>query len=221
MRYIFSLLFLIFCQIQTVAQDETLAVKFADVDDRRQSTSVFIKKTDAFLKKLLQNPESTKGFIAISGEDYETLMERVKIAKDRVNKSPELKRRVEISRPGTAYRPDWPMSEFWFIPRGAISPYRALTADYTCPTISIIGTEAVENSNEKIYFTASVSGGPDVTYQWKVTGGKIIDGKGTPAITVKVDKSNVKEITATLDVGNLEEEAHCPSNFSYTTKIRS
>lgn len=66
-----------------------------------------------------------------------------------------------------------------------------------------------------------INTGPDVTYRWKVVGGRILGGKETPSITVRVNKSNTtKEVIATVAIGNLEEDALCPSAFSYTTKIR-
>ena len=53
-------------------------------------------------------------------------------------------------------------------------------------------------------FTANVSGGSqsDVTYSWTISDGKIIEGQGTPSITVATNyKMAGKTVKATIEIG--------------------
>ncbi|MBA3601896.1 MAG: hypothetical protein H0W45_11820 [Acidobacteria bacterium] len=65
---------------------------------------------------------------------------------------------------------------------------------------------------------ANVSGGSqdDITYNWKVSAGRIIEGQGTA--TIKVAAEGAKEITATVEIGGVCEE--CLRGASFKTKIQ-
>ena len=86
----------------------------------------------------------------------------------------------------------------------------------TCPTVSVTGPSAVVQSGETMTFTANVSGGSqtDVTYNWSVDQGTIIEGQGTPIITVDTDGLRDTTVTASVDVGGLC--GNCPGNASDT-----
>ena len=82
-----------------------------------------------------------------------------------------------------------------------------------CPDITINGPDilAVENA-----FTANVSGGSVevITFNWSVAGGVILNGQGTPAITVKMPTNvSEKNFSVTVNVGGLEE-GHCISSVT-------
>lgn len=85
-----------------------------------------------------------------------------------------------------------------------------------CPTISVTGPSAVVQPGETMTFTANVSGGTQdsVTYDWSVDKGTIIEGQGTPVITVSTDGLEDTTVTATVNVGNLCE--NCPASDSET-----
>jgi hypothetical protein len=55
-----------------------------------------------------------------------------------------------------------------------------------CPTLEVTGGGGVKGG-ETVEFTANVSGGTaaDITYNWTVSQGEIIEGQGTPKIKVK------------------------------------
>ena len=59
----------------------------------------------------------------------------------------------------------------------------------TCPTVSVTGPSAVVQPGETMTFTANVSGGSqtDATYNWSVDKGTIVEGQGTPVITVSTE----------------------------------
>ncbi|HQU84463.1 MAG TPA: hypothetical protein PKY59_15100 [Pyrinomonadaceae bacterium] len=57
----------------------------------------------------------------------------------------------------------------------------------------------------------------DLRFDWKITGGKILDGKGTNEIVVEADPNNKTELTATVEVNGLC--MNCPNTDSVTVKI--
>ena len=64
-------------------------------------------------------------------------------------------------------------------------------------------------------FTANVSGGPAVTYNWTVTGGTIESGQGTPSITVRTSREDAgNTITATVQLGGLDPNCNCTTSAS-------
>jgi hypothetical protein len=65
-------------------------------------------------------------------------------------------------------------------------------------------------------FTANVSGGSqtDVTYDWSVDKGTIVEGQGTPVITVSTEGLVDTTVTASVVVGGLCET--CPGEDSET-----
>ena len=75
----------------------------------------------------------------------------------------------------------------------------------TCPTISVTGPSSVVRQGETMTFTANVSGGSqtDATYNWSVDKGTIVEGQGTPVITVSTEGLSDTTVTATVQVGGL------------------
>lgn len=84
------------------------------------------------------------------------------------------------------------------------------TAPCSCPTVSVTGPSAVVQPSEPMTFTANVSGGSQETptYNWTVDKGTIVEGQGTPTITVSTEGLNDTTVTATVDIGGLCET--CP-----------
>jgi hypothetical protein len=85
-----------------------------------------------------------------------------------------------------------------------------------CPTISVTGPADVVQPGETMTFTANVSGGSqdDVTYEWSVSQGTIVEGQGTPMITVDTTGLSDTTIEATVNVGGLCGD--CNPNASET-----
>lgn len=75
-----------------------------------------------------------------------------------------------------------------------------------CPTITILGPRTIDSES---LFTAHVSGGSQesVTYEWSVTGGEVIGGQGTPAVTVKIH--TVVGGSVTVKIGGLDPRGDC------------
>ena len=67
-------------------------------------------------------------------------------------------------------------------------------------------------------FTAELSNAKPnqkLTYNWSVSKGKIIEGQGTPSITVDLSGTDRKAVTATVEVIGLDEK--CPNKASCAT----
>jgi hypothetical protein len=70
-----------------------------------------------------------------------------------------------------------------------------------CPTLSISGPSGITQPGSPMTFTANVSGGEGVTYNWTVSGGTIESGQGTPSITVGTTAAMAgTNVTATLNI---------------------
>ena len=85
----------------------------------------------------------------------------------------------------------------------------------TCPTGSISGPAGVTAPGETMTFTANISGGPDVTYNWSVSAGTIESGQGTPSIVVRTARENAGQtITATLNLGGTDPTCNCLTQYT-------
>lgn len=211
-KLITEILFLFACLL--IFNAVTFAqTKVDEYNEEKVNLSLLEEKATNFAEKLLAEPSTTTGFITI----YENSKEAEKI-KSILFKKPQLKNRIEFLTPGIRYMMLPNNSEFWLIPWGAEAPYKPTCSLCVCPEIKISGVESVNNQISFLTFTANVSGGSadTVTYNWKISAGKIIEGQGTPAI--KVDSESAKEVIATVEIDDVCEE--CLRETSFTTKIQ-
>ena len=88
-----------------------------------------------------------------------------------------------------------------------------------CPTVSVSCPEAGKE-NEPVTFTANLSGGtPNITpsYNWTISGGRILSGQGTPVISVDTTGLAGQTLRATLDVGGFGTP--CPASCAVAIPI--
>ena len=79
-----------------------------------------------------------------------------------------------------------------------------------CPAISVIGPPGITMPGERMIFRVD-GGTSDLRYAWSVSHGTIIEGQGTPAITVATDKTMFGvNVTAKVEISGL------PSNCATT-----
>ncbi len=74
-----------------------------------------------------------------------------------------------------------------------------------CPTVSVTGPGSATTPGDVMTFTANASGGnvTDLTYNWTVTQGEIIEGQGTPSIRVQTSADmGGQNVTATVTTGS-------------------
>ena len=214
---VFQLVLVFALAIQSYSQDKSHAIKVGQFDDKKQPISDLIKSFEIFFERLRNEAPTTRGYVTLASREYETRLKLADIAKGIVSNTKE-KKRVELVGDVCFYGDQFRMIEFWLIPNGANEPYRAYSCDAMCPTLELFGKPTVNDTKETLYFTASISG--DRSYHWFVKGGTIVEGKGTPAITVR-SHSRVKEVTATLKIGRLPVGGNCLDGGSYTTQLQS
>jgi hypothetical protein len=85
-----------------------------------------------------------------------------------------------------------------------------------CPTVSVSGPSGVTKPGDTMTFTANVSGGEGVTYNWTVSAGTIQSGQGTPSITVSTTPDMAgSNVTATLNITTGQAAScNCPTTAS-------
>lgn len=114
--------------------------------------------------------------------------------------------------------------ELWILPRGASPPNPR--SDFqvgdivNCYPVRVLGDGYVLKRNAALKFSVvfGVERPPrQVTYQWSVSSGKIIDGQGQDRITVDVSEAKENKVTAEVEVKGLSAE--CQEKASYTTVV--
>jgi len=86
-----------------------------------------------------------------------------------------------------------------------------------CPSIAVIGPPGLRDWGSKVIFRVE-GGKEDWKYLWSVSGGAIVDGQGTPVITVSTDVSLAgRNLEAKVEIGGLPQ--NCPSTASGAAPI--
>ena len=78
-----------------------------------------------------------------------------------------------------------------------------------CPILTVDASTSLTKAGETVTFIANVSGGgaSNVTYNWKVSTGEIIEGQGTPVIKVATTaKMAGKTVKATVEIEGVCDE---------------
>ncbi len=89
-----------------------------------------------------------------------------------------------------------------------------------CPTLSVTGPAGITTPGDAMTFTANVSGGASVTYNWTVSRGTIESGQGTPSIRVRTSREDAgQNITATVNLGGQDPACNCPETASETAPV--
>ncbi len=90
----------------------------------------------------------------------------------------------------------------------------------TCPTLTVSGPSGITRPGDSMTFTANVSGGENITYNWTVTAGTIESGQGTPSITVRTSPDMAgTNVTATVNIGGTDPACRCDTDASETAGI--
>ncbi len=218
--YAFQILTLLICYAAFVC------AAIAQEDGKPQATLIgyqnvpedlaeFDNLTERLIARLRQEPAATVGLIAVM--DGGALAKRVK---NILRQHPDLPNKIFFGFPfdKNFHRPTESFVSFWIVPTGANRPDIGCRPFIcVCPTIKIGGAESADDGYPT--FTAELLGGNEdgvITYKWDISGGKIIEGQGTPMI--KVDAEDSKEVTATVEIGGLDCE-ECDRFASATVKV--
>lgn len=92
--------------------------------------------------------------------------------------------------------------------------------DCVCPTLSVDAPALPAQAGEAMIFIANVTGGAadNLTYNWTISDGQIIEGQGTPVIKVATNSKMVgKTVTATVEISGVCEV--CPKTETGTGKV--
>lgn len=91
----------------------------------------------------------------------------------------------------------------------------------SCPKIETHGPSASVVAGDAVTFVANVSGGDlkaVIKYDWSVSIGKITKGQGSPAIVVDSSAAGDQTITATVEIGGVDERCSRTSSVSADIK---
>lgn len=231
-QFVFAVLICFsFCNF-AFGQTKAVALKFWEYSEKNGANlDELTNKTKQFAKKLKQSSKTTKGFIFYYTELGEKNVKYCSKDKLTAEKRSDFVRNLLISKYKISPRRiiskdaslrDETELEFWLVPNDAEIPRASPNAyiDCVCPTLSIDGEAVFTNKNNPLTFTANASGGAvdDFTYEWNVSAGKIINGQGTPTIQLDLSKTNVKEVTASIEL-KTKCCFTCYSKESFITKI--
>lgn len=117
-----------------------------------------------------------------------TLIEKYKISVDR------------ISLTTSSFRQDFEV-EFWLAPKDSYAAGGSgYIIDCFCPQFTIDGSEIKDDRTQT--FLVNMSGGnpDDISYQWKISTGKILSGQNTSTIEVDLNNVTDKEITTQVEI---------------------
>jgi len=212
-KIFFLFFFLFIFNLTNFAQEEPQAVVFYKFDTNEiKNSKLLIKKLDEFINRLSREPETTRGFIAIAGNTK--LAEKIKSF---VADNSNLANRIVFN--WNLKHPNLPITyfNFYLVPLGAKIPYVNVHEPFECPNLSIEALTKVLKQKSVITFIAKAEGGDNenVTYNWKISAGKIIKGQKTS--TIIIDPQGAKEITATIEIDGVYDV--CQRENSLTTKI--
>ncbi|MBK7394447.1 MAG: hypothetical protein IPI64_14335 [Chloracidobacterium sp.] len=82
-----------------------------------------------------------------------------------------------------------------------------------CPTLSV-SDGGVVAPGSAMNFTANLTGGASVTYNWTVSAGTISSGQGTSSISVDTTGLAGQNVTATVDIAGLDASCNCTTTAS-------
>ncbi|MCY7348769.1 MAG: hypothetical protein LH614_21475 [Pyrinomonadaceae bacterium] len=211
-KYISKVFALVCCSLiftSAIAAQE----KFSEYTATPVNLDALAKMASKFTDRLVAEPATTRGFINL----YKNSAEATRI-KSVLEKKSKLKNKVFFLEPGRRYMRETSTIEFWIVPSGADEPFTPTCVLCECPTLSVFRIEPAAYRNKNLMFAANASGGSGetITFTWKVSAGKIVEGQGTPII--EVDAEGAKEITATVEISGVCED--CARENSLTTKIQ-
>lgn len=89
-----------------------------------------------------------------------------------------------------------------------------------CADIAVQSSADTVQAGENVTLTANVRGADtSVSYNWVVSAGNIVRGQGSPSIVVDTAGLDGRNVTATVEIGNLP--ADCPSSKSVSFGTRA
>ncbi len=214
-------------------QEKPVALKIDEYSEKDGTNlDELTKKTIQFAKKLKKLPKSTKAFISFYNKvsevkcftdqetttgKYEKYIRELLIKKFRI---PEERLILDLS----SYRPETEI-EFWFLPKDASKPPSfGIIVDCFCPNIEIREvTPTLAKSSYQLFtiYSELYNTDTNISFDWKVSVGEIVEGKGTHVIKVRTEDVSAEEINIFVKVKGLSRTFYefCLGEASLKTKI--
>lgn len=221
-QFLSLIIFVILIAVSSFAQQTVQPKKIATLDNQADLT-VFNQKLNELIAEMLKRPDTTSAFVALSGKDYKTLIDRLKAVRALEKARPELKRRISYTQPGVRFEPPWKETEFWLVPDKVDPPYVARIFDCDCATLEIEGKLTIDKKITNITYSTRYPTytwlDEPITFFWSVKGGRIVSGQGTQSISVRRDRIDAETIEVKLKVQGWDKYCMCIDDVSFTTTV--
>lgn len=221
--------FLLFVSLQTFAQEKSISVKFDEFtisSSERVKEENYFKRFAAQLKKMPQ----TMGVIiryapriqSHSATNYWNSDAYLLSAQRRLEAEDISETRIKKIDGGIREKETF---EFWIVskntPLPIPKPEYNLNDVVKCPNIiQIQGEEYSLQRDKPHYFTARVFPPlTEISYEWKVSTGEIVEGQGAEKIQVEIGASQEKRLVVVLKVKGLDLE--CDNTARTTTLFKT
>lgn len=217
MKYYFLLHLLIIVAIQVVAQNGPKALKFDEFSKiPSESSSPLTDRGNRFARQILKEPRSSRAVVIYynqrkgpfplnSGEDWATYTQGILTNGYEISQS-----RIILINGG--YR-EYATLEYWISPIGTDLPKPSPTFDKNetviCPEIHVAGDGFRHDFKRPLKFSAAVKGlepTSSLYYEWNVSSGTIVAGQGTSIIEIDLSGTQVKRVTASVQIKGLNPE---------------
>lgn len=116
--------------------------------------------------------------------------------------------------------------EFWFLPKEAAEPESSGTiVDCFCPDIEITEiTPKTSKNNYQVFTIANdfvEDANANISFEWKISAGKITEGQGTNVIQIQPEAVSNEEINLHVKVKGLSKTfyEYCRGDVSLTTRF--
>lgn len=227
MKILFNKLFILSCllliSLSVLAQENKWAIKFDEFSKTRNS-GLLTDRTNRFIKQMAKEPQINKAVIIYYNprKGLYGLEEWVEYALGMLKRSNKIATERIVLIDGGVRETE--SLEFWIVPEGAElpkpNPHFDESEAISCPEIRVAGDGFQLEKDKPLKFSVNVKGG-EVTgerdFQWRVSSGKIINGQGTNRIEIDLSETDVKNITASVQVKGYAPE--CNNHAYSTTKV--
>ncbi|CAN5658878.1 hypothetical protein BH20ACI4_BH20ACI4_10400 [soil metagenome] len=224
-RFLALVCFLLFV-VSANSQNKSVAVKFDEFTDSFDSSYYpyeeikFSERIERFIKQI-KKERAVKVYIiyyqprVLYKNDVYQIRNQASLTRSEITYKTKLESDDVVEING-GYREN-PTIEYWIAPRTAAPPNPTPTFDksdsFLCPKVYILEDRLKFYETKQINFyvptydinqTDHIDTNPrEIIYEWKVSAGEIVEGKGTHEIKVKINNSDTKRITAFVKVKGL------------------
>jgi hypothetical protein len=204
--------------LQVFTQDRSRALKFDEFDSEpaeyyyRDESFDISKKIERFVNRL-KNETGKSIYIIYYRARQTASREQHKLSNWANETKWEIRNKTRIPEESIfiidgGYREKETL-EYWIAPKNAAPPVPTLALPAgegtICPEVSIDYDYGKYNGSGEIWFHAWVYPKSGTEYKWTISSGKIVEGQGSDYLKIERDDSNLKRITAFVEVSGLPQ----------------